>query len=359
MSKVMKWKYKGKPDIVFGEIKESKAPKIILFSIIGLIAVTCMTGFLLRNYLYDVIFNPHIELNNLVKSENGTYFIDIEVNSKFDKYAYIDENRTLRYDKFISENSRYKCDIEGDVNTDVCGEYTIVYRSSNRINSQEIPVTIRISDNEKPLIELTKNAETIACTDETIKTFSPDSYIKNVSDNYYDVSTSWTIYDDDGAEISLSDIRNMYKDISWLNDLKSDDLSEWVDNHITADTKYKEDILPLHIEPVRNYRIEYIVAENRENALKDSASVELVITFDENMIVTTLNNDLAELQPLVNEFNKEHPDTKISTTKPSGNNNQNTTPTQTQPANNNTDNQNTNGGSGVNIYDDGTGMWGD
>ena len=151
----------------------------------------------------------------------------------------------------------------------------------------------------------------------------------------------------------------MYKDISWLNDLKSDDLSEWVDNHITADTKYKEDILPLHIEPVRNYRIEYIVAENRENALKDSASVELVITFDENMIVTTLNNDLAELQPLVNEFNKEHPDTKISTTKPSGNNNQNTTPTQTQPTNNDTDNQNTNGGSGVNIYDDGTGMWGD
>ena len=107
MSKVMKWKYKGKPDIVFGEIKESKAPKIILFSIIGLIAVACMTGFLLRNYLYDVIFNPHIELNNLVKSENGTYFIDIEVNSKFDKYAYIDENRTLRYDKFIYMTNLY------------------------------------------------------------------------------------------------------------------------------------------------------------------------------------------------------------------------------------------------------------
>lgn len=345
MNKVMKWKYKGTPDIVFGEIKESKAPKIILFSIIGLIACICITGFLFRNYLYDLVFNPHIEFNNLVKVENGEYFIDLDLNSEFDKNAYIDSARTLKYDKFISDNNKYVCEVFGELNTKIIGEYEIIYNSSNRIKSQEVPVIVRVSDNTSPTIELTKKADTINRTDESIKTFNPEDYIKSATDNYYDTTIEYHIYDaDNNTEVSKEDIQSMYISLEWLDILPDDvdayaneligsdvskeesllineDLYAWGENWLQARDKYKSDIKN-QIESNHRYIIEYIITENSENAYTDTTQIEFVITFDENSIVDKLNTNkdkLIELGVL-----SDIPDA-TETTKPtghSGNNNQ-------------------------------------
>lgn len=326
MSKVMKWKYKGKPDIVFGEIKESKAPKIILFSIIGLIACICIIGFLFRNYLYDLVFNPHIEFNNLVKVENGEYFIDLDLNSEFDKNAYIDSARTLKYDKFISDNNKYVCEVFGELNTKIIGEYEIIYSSSNRIKSQEVPVTVRISDNEDPIVELTQNTETISCIDEAIKSFNPEDYVKLTTDNYYDVSLEIRITNNiTGLEVSLNDIQNLYYDISDLDNIYSGDteteegLSDWIDAYTNIATKYSE----IDIDPEKQYLIEYIVTENSD--AKRSAQTELLLTveFDKNSIIKIINTEHDKLQAAVDKFNEEHPNTVVTTKPSNGNNNNN------------------------------------
>lgn len=348
MSKVMKWKYKGTPDIVFGEIKESKAPKIILFSIIGLIACICITGFLFRNYLYDLVFNPHIEFNNLVKVENGEYFIDLDLNSEFDKNAYIDSARTLNYDKFISDNNKYVCEVFGELNTKIIGEYEIIYNSSNRIKSQEVPVTVRISDNEDPIVELTQNTETISCTDEAIKSFNPEDYVKLTTDNYYDVSLEIRITNNvTGLEVSLSDIQNLYYDISDLDNIYSGDteteegLSDWIDAYTNIATKYSE----IDIDPEKQYLIEYIVTEN-SNA-KRSAQAELLLTveFDKNSIIKIINTEHDKLQAAVDKFNEEHPNTTVTTKPSSGNTGNNNSGKNNNNGNN--ENPNPSGNNGV------------
>ena len=73
MSKTVTWNYKGDADVVFGEIHISKAPKIILAVTVITVIVACVAGFLLRDYIYDVLTNPQIMLKNVSQDENG-YF---------------------------------------------------------------------------------------------------------------------------------------------------------------------------------------------------------------------------------------------------------------------------------------------
>lgn len=329
MSKVVKWRYKGQADIIFGEVKPSLVPKIMLVVIISIVILFSISGFLLRNYLYDLAFNPHIELN--LTQENENYYIDLNVNETFNKFAYIDESRTLKYDKFISdEDNKYVCEVEGEVDTTHVGEYNIIYKSSNRVKSQEIPVIVRVSDNEDPIIELTQNTETISCTDEVIKTFNPEDYIKTTNDNYYDVSVDIRILDNEnGIEVALNDIHNLYYDITDLDNIYSGDtetvdgLSVWYEALNNIAIKYSE----LDIDTERQYLIEYTVTENSEAKRSSQAELLLTITFDKNAIVSIINAENDKLQNAVEQYNEEHPGTVVTiepSTGNSGNNNGNT-----------------------------------
>jgi hypothetical protein len=339
MSKVMKWRYKGQADIIFGEVKPSPVPKIMFVVIISIVVLSSISCFLLRNYLYDLAFNPHIELN--LTQENENYYIDLNVNETFDKFAYIDESRTLKYDKFISdEDNKYVCEVEGEVDTTHVGEYNIIYKSSNRVKSQEVPVIVRVSDNEDPIIELTQNTETISCTDEVIKTFNPEDYIKTTNDNYYDVSVDIRILDNEnGTEVSLNDIHNLYYDISDLNNIYSGDtetadgLSAWYEALNNIATKYSE----LDIDAERQYLIEYTVTENSEAKRSSQVELLLTITFDKNAIVSIINAENDKLQNAVDKYNAENPGTVV-TTKPSNENG--------NSGNNSDNNDNNNGNTG-------------
>lgn len=335
----MKWRYKGQADIIFGEVKPSPVPKIMFVVIISVVVLSSISFFLLRNYLYDLAFNPHIELN--LTQENENYYIDLNVNETFDKFAYIDESRTLKYDKFISdEDNKYVCEVEGEVDTTHVGEYNIIYKSSNRVKSQEVPVTVRVSDNEDPIIELTQNTETIACTDEVIKTFNPEDYIKTTNDNYYDVSVDIRILDNEnGTEVSLDDIHNLYYDISDLDNIYSGDtetadgLSAWYEALNNIATKYSE----LDIDAERQYLIEYTVTENSEAKRSSQEELLLTITFDKNAIVSIINAENDKLQNAVDKYNEENPGTVV-TTKPSNDNG--------NSGNNSNNNDNNNGNTG-------------
>lgn len=351
----MKWRYKGQADIIFGEVKPSPVPKIMFVVIISIIVLSGISCFLLRNYLYDLAFNPHIELN--LTQENENYYIDLNVNETFDKFAYIDESRTLKYDKFISdEDNKYVCEVEGEVDTTHVGEYNIIYKSSNRVKSQEVPVIVRVSDNEDPIIELTQNTETISCTDEVIKTFNPEDYIKTTNDNYYDVSVDIRILDNEnGTEISLDDIHNLYYDISDLNNIYSGDtetadgLSAWYEALNNIATKYSE----LDIDVERQYLIEYTVTENSEAKRSSQAELLLTITFDKNAIVSIINAENDKLQNAVDKYNAENPGTVV-TTKPSNENGNSGNNSNNNDNDNDNDNGNTgngnNGGGGKYTY---------
>ena len=193
MSKVMKWNYKGKADIIYGEVKENKTTKIILAIIIVLAAALFVSVFLFRNYLYDIIFNPQLVIN--LDSENGAYIIgDINYGDSFTPNIddYIDSSRTIKYDDFMNvENKNYTYElIESNVDTNNIGTYYFKYNSSNRIKSTELTFKVNVVDIKGPTITFTDDVVDDTLTvnindivkDGTI-VFDPLTYIKSISDN--------------------------------------------------------------------------------------------------------------------------------------------------------------------------------
>ena len=70
---VQSWNYADDADITFGEVHESKLPKVILaFTLIG-IAVLGVAAFLFRNFILDYINNPQLEFNEKVTLVNERY----------------------------------------------------------------------------------------------------------------------------------------------------------------------------------------------------------------------------------------------------------------------------------------------
>ena len=79
MSKTVTWKYKGDADVVFGEIHISKAPKIILAITVITVIAACVTGFLLRDFIYDALTNPQIMLKNVSQDDTGFFVVSIYI----------------------------------------------------------------------------------------------------------------------------------------------------------------------------------------------------------------------------------------------------------------------------------------
>jgi len=158
MSKTVKWRYKGEADVVFGEVKVSPIPKIALTTSIIMVVAICVAAFLFRDTIYDMLVNPQIILT---ESE-----IDIPYQSTFIAENYIDKVNTREYDSFINQKNHYTYNIEGIVDTNKLGDYTITYNSSNRVNQFQTNLTVHVKDMEVPTIIL-KNPVT---KEELVKT---------------------------------------------------------------------------------------------------------------------------------------------------------------------------------------------
>lgn len=157
MSKTVTWNYKGDADVVFGEIHISKAPKIILAITVITVIAACVTGFLLRDFIYDALTNPQIVLKNVNQDENG-FYVDIpyeQDNVKFIADNYIDTVNTREYESFANPDiTTYSYTIDGNVDTSIIGDYVVTYNSKNRVKHNTTTLTVRVKDITSPVITL-------------------------------------------------------------------------------------------------------------------------------------------------------------------------------------------------------------
>ena len=157
MSKTVTWKYKGDADVVFGEIHISKAPKIILAITVITVIAACVTGFLLRDFIYDALTNPQIMLKNVSQDDTG-FFVEIPYEQDsvdFITDSYIDTVNTREYDSFINPDIKaYSFTIDGNVDTSTIGEYVVTYNSNNRVRHNTTTLTVRVKDITLPVITL-------------------------------------------------------------------------------------------------------------------------------------------------------------------------------------------------------------
>lgn len=197
MSEIQEWYYKGKSDMSFGAKVNSPLPKIIaIFSVLGIITI-CGACFILRDYLYDIAYNPQLVLYTN-QNENG-YFLNILYKYAFHPENYIDENNTLKYVEFMDpNNTEYTYSISGSVNTSAIGDYTLTYTSQNKMQSQEIHVVVHVKDLTAPVVKLNSTLneggeyDPIVLirgthnTEESLGTldFNADEYVLEVTDDY-------------------------------------------------------------------------------------------------------------------------------------------------------------------------------
>ena len=146
MSKTVKWRYNGEADVVFGEVKVSPIPKIALTTSIIMVVAICVAAFLFRDTIYDMLIHPQIILT---ESE-----VEVPYQSTFIAENYIDKVNTREYDSFINQKNHYTYNIEGTVDTNKLGDYTITYNSSNRVDQFQANLTVHVKDMEAPTIIL-------------------------------------------------------------------------------------------------------------------------------------------------------------------------------------------------------------
>lgn len=157
MSKTVTWKYKGDADVVFGEIHISKAPKIILAVTVITVIAACVTGFLLRDFIYDALTNPQIILKNVSQDDTG-FFVEIPYEQdsvEFIADSYIDTVNTREYESFTNPDIKaYSFTIDGNVDTSTIGDYVVTYNSKNRVRHNTTTLTVRVKDITSPVITL-------------------------------------------------------------------------------------------------------------------------------------------------------------------------------------------------------------
>ena len=199
-NQIMDWYYKYDADITYGEIHVSKVPKILLILLSILIISVGVVSYIYRDYIYDLITNPQLELIKEVKQGNEN-IIQLEVNDpNFNPMNYV--NNILNPDDL-----KFTYEIEDNVNIHKVGNYNIVYRSANNVYSQEQNLVVKVVDSTPPVIKLKdssfdSNLEYNEVTNTTKlsliyeyedkhlsvdaleKSFDPTIYIESIFDNY-------------------------------------------------------------------------------------------------------------------------------------------------------------------------------
>ena len=334
----MTWNYKGEADITLGERHASPVPKILTALIILAIVVVGILAFIQRDYFYDKLNNPHIVLTQ----ESVT----IPYQGKFNALDYIDQAKTLRYDKFMEYGSTttfapvedaelppYYFIYDSNVDTSIPGDYKVTYYSHNRIQDNEVSLSVTVTapkDETAPTITLKTNEVTLYYNHEDIKDFDPEDYIQLLSD---DKSSNVYLRDNLTYEISessnsiqLQDIQNVYIDTSDLDQdggkLSREEIEEII-------SKYTDLVDSTEIKV---YSIEFTVKDEADNS--SSAILNVIISLDTDTIETTLNE-------LIAEFNEKQEEPVIIH-KPSGGNNQNNDQNNQNNNSDNNDNDNDN-----------------
>lgn len=191
------WDYTQDADITFGEVHESKLPKIILlFTLLG-IAVLGITAYLFRGYISDYVNNPQLQFKDSVIEDNGIFSVEAEIsNAKFfDPNSYIagydPETKTVK-------NAKYTYTIDDSkFNPNTIGDYPIIYHSSNKVLSQDIELIVHLKDKTPPVISLELDEKKtyhvglsengsyrlVLTRGKDTDKFDPKNYIKSVTDN--------------------------------------------------------------------------------------------------------------------------------------------------------------------------------
>lgn len=193
------WNYAHDADITFGEVHQSKLPKIILICVILGILILSILAVVFRAYIMDAINNPQVSFKDSVTvNGDGIYEIDYEItNAKFFEpkeyiYGYDSETGEIK-------GAKYNVEIDSsNFNPNEVGDYSIVYHSSNRVFSQDYTILVHLRDKTAPVITLeldekapyhvdlsTSGAYTLTLIrgKDTDK-FDPKNYVKTVTDNY-------------------------------------------------------------------------------------------------------------------------------------------------------------------------------
>lgn len=195
---VQSWNYADDADITFGEVHESKLPKVILaFTLIGIV-VLGVAAFLFRNFILDYINNPQLEFNEKVTLVNERYTVEAEISNSqfFNPNSYIagyDQNTG----KVSNIDYEYTID-DSNFNPNTTGTYTIYYHSSNRVRSEDYELDVVLKDKTPPTItleldkkkpyhvDLTESGayQLVLIRGKDTTNFDPKNYIKSVTDNY-------------------------------------------------------------------------------------------------------------------------------------------------------------------------------
>lgn len=153
MSQIQEWYYKGRATESFGAKVNSPLPTII--AILATFAIITLGGasFILRDYIYDIVYNPQV--NVYANYSEAGYYLNIPYKYDFKPENYIDENNTLKYKEFMDPNNTdYTYTIEGKVNTSVIGDYNLTYSSTNKMSSRKINLLVHVKDLNAPVIKL-------------------------------------------------------------------------------------------------------------------------------------------------------------------------------------------------------------
>jgi len=153
MSQIQEWYYKGRASESFGAKANSPLPTIIAIISAFVILTLCGAGFILRDYIYDVVYNPQV--NVYANYSEAGYYLNIPYRYDFKPENYIDENNTLKYNDFMDPNNKdYTYSIEGSVDTNTLGDYTLTYSSANKMNKRSVQVLVHVKDLTAPVIKL-------------------------------------------------------------------------------------------------------------------------------------------------------------------------------------------------------------
>lgn len=198
------WQYSQDADITFGEVHESKLPKIILICTLVGIVVLSTAALILRKHIYDFFNNPQLTFDaSIVKfdEETGTYSVDAEIsNVKFfdpNKYILTKLDPSTGEKDFSNLGYEYEIDTS-KLDLSTTGSYEVIYNSHNRVFSAQQVLIVNLKDKTPPIVKLklsekepyhvelddtgayklrlTRNKDT--------KSFDPMNYVDTVKDNY-------------------------------------------------------------------------------------------------------------------------------------------------------------------------------
>lgn len=226
-----KWYYKGEADITIGEYIDNR-PKYVLYIIIGLLGVLSVFAFVYRVHIYDFFVNPQIVL-------------------KYDEYE-VSVGENIDLSKMIADNlsDSVKVEFPSEVDTTKIGEYNLVFKSSNTLNSIEKTMLLKVVDKKSPFLEL--SSDTIVIDRDKVNEIDVKAQLKDYGDNY-DNKESLIVEYPENVDFSKEQVDLVYKvsDSSGNSDSK------------TLRVFIKEKVEPSVVEVVKE--VPTVVQNNSQN----------------------------------------------------------------------------------------------